>query len=717
MAPKKCSKCGRQMDGEEPHGLCPSCLLQQNAFCDTLDRAERHCPGCETPLADDARFCAQCGVPAPATLQSQEDPLRHALEAKLGGQYRVLRLLGRGGMGAVYLARDLTLEREVAIKVVKPVSDKQGMYDRFRREAKTAAKLSHPNIVPLHAFGEIDGMPYFVMGYVRGESLAERMRREGRLPEDEARRILYEVADALDHAHGQGVVHRDVKPDNVLLEDASGRALLTDFGIAKTMRSGETLTQYGSVVGTPHYMSPEQAAGRVDIDGRSDIYSLGVMAYAMLAGRLPFDGDSASDILSKHLTQEPPSLRSLAPTISDSTLQTVERCMAKDPARRWQDSRALKSTLGTIEEDGLPDALEAVHGHGVAFVAIGAALLLLVWMVVIRMQHAPVAVLGIVGGTILASYVAIVAELRFEGFPIALAQRVIWSEPGWWPNWYPRALRRRGNVWDRLPRSVRRLRLAIPLLFVSFAVTAINPGENFVRKVAVAAMMLVAVIVLEFAAKGELKRMGIVSGNDLNRIAFSAPPSRVKFWSQPRIAVVLAAPATAEARSRSDSPHDQLHSILRAAGELSGPLRPLGTEAATAARRLIAAIEQADRQIAELARSLEPGEEERLARKIEALAGVEEPAPIRTLIEKQLELIRGLAARIETAKESRNRHIEMLKTLALHLTALRARLAGAPSEVDSLSDSVRALCDSISQRVMTVRAEDLPTVEQRSRPM
>jgi serine/threonine-protein kinase len=138
-------------------------------------------------------------------------------------------------------------------------------------------------------------MPYFVMGYVRGESLAARLRRDGRLPEEDARRILADLADALQHAHRQGVVHRDVKPDNVLLDDDSGRALLTDFGVARALGGSETLTAAGKVVGTPSYMSPEQAAGRADIDGRSDIYSLGVMAYAMLSGRLPFEGKTLAE--------------------------------------------------------------------------------------------------------------------------------------------------------------------------------------------------------------------------------------------------------------------------------------------------------------------------------------------------------------------------------------------------------------------------------------
>ena len=712
MASAMCSRCGRQADGEEPHGLCPSCLLRENAFGETGDLPDRQCSGCEASLPADSRFCALCGTPAPASPAASHDPLRLALVGKLGAQYRVLRLLGRGGMGAVYLARDLTLEREVAIKIVTPAVDRDRMYERFRREAKTAAKLSHPNIVPLHAFGEVEGMPYFVMGYVRGESLADRLRRDGRLAEDEARRILVEIADALDHAHSQGVVHRDVKPANVLLEDASGRALLTDFGIAKTINHGETLTQHGTVVGTPHYMSPEQAAGRGDTDGRSDIYSLGVMAYAMLAGRLPFEGPSVANILAGHLTQEPPSLRSLVPTLSDSTIQAVERCMAKDPAKRWQDSRALKATLGTLEEAKLPDALESVQGHGLPYIAISALLLLAAWFIVIRKDDGPIGVLGLIAGTIVAGYALIVARLRFEGFPLALTQRVIWSEPGWWPYWYPRALRRPGNVWDQLPPSVRLNRSFIPFMFLAFVLPTIDATENIVEKVSGVAIVVVIGIVLEIRTKLDLKKRGIASGNDLNRIATSTPPSRTTFWSQPRIATILSAPRQGKAPLRPDSPHDQLQSILRVAAELSGPLRPLGAEAATAARRLIESIAQSDKEIADLARSLEPGEEQRLAEKIEALANITDSGPMRALIEKQLELIRDLSARIELARDRRNRHIEMLKTLALHLSSLRARMAETPSEVRSVSDHVRALCEHIGQQAVASSAENQPTVEQ-----
>ncbi len=299
MDRKSCPRCGAAVDPERAGGLCPACFLNEG-----LTAVRRlQCPACQATLGDDMRFCGRCGVAVPAEPAAEGDTVRAALEAKLQAQYRIVRLLGRGGMGSVYLARDLALDREVAIKVVKTDSSSKEVHDRLRREARTAARLSHPNIVPLHAFGEVEGMPYFVMGYVRGESLAARLRRDGKLNEEDARRILAELADALDHAHRQGVVHRDVKPDNVLLDDESGRAMLTDFGVAKALGGTETMTAVGSVVGTPSYMSPEQAAGRADIDGRSDLYSLGIMGYAMLSGRRPFEGRTAGDALPFHRPQ------------------------------------------------------------------------------------------------------------------------------------------------------------------------------------------------------------------------------------------------------------------------------------------------------------------------------------------------------------------------------------------------------------------------------
>ena len=704
MERKTCPACGAGIDGDHPRGLCPACLLDQ--ALKTGDSTGEGATLAAGPLGDG-------------------DPVRPALEAKLQGQYRIVRLLGRGGMGAVYLARDLTLDREVAIKVVKTGDGGRDTYERLRREAKTAARLSHPNIVPLHAFGEVEGMPYFVMGYVRGESLADRLRRDGRLPEEEARRVLAEVADALDHAHRQGIVHRDVKPDNVLLDDESGRALLTDFGVARAASRGETMTRSGTVIGTPHYMSPEQAAGRADIDGRTDVYALGVMAYAMLSGRLPFEGKTAADVLTKHLTQEPPPLRSLARGIGDSTVQVVERCLAKDPARRWPDARSLKLALGVVEESALPDVLHAVEAKGVPF----AAALTVVILAFVWVWHFALGNTGDLLGRLLfnadgpgralvlaaiaGGYLVLLVSLRRQGFPLAQSQTAIWREPSWWLWWYPRALRRRGNVWHRLPAAVRHLRWCVGASFgvlLAFGVVAVAlsvryrdidadfDGLAYAGAAAYAAIVAAGALFRARAGR-ELGRKGLGPA-DIHRVMISVPPSRASFWARPHIVAVLAPAASPEQPRGSDSPHDQLQSILRHSAELSGPLRPLGAEAAVAGRQLIAAIEQADRDIAELARNLEPGEEQRLVDKVAALAPAagraDEYAPMRHLLEKQLDLVRGLSARIEEARAARGRRAEMLKTLNLHLASLRARAAETPSEVRSLSERVRALCGEIA---------------------
>ena len=713
MTEKTCPNCGAGIDVDRPAGLCPACLLNEALGPETLRRDGPHrCTQCGSPLDDGARFCSQCGTSA-SSVASEGDPIREALEAKLRGEYRIVRLLGRGGMGAVYLAKDLTLEREVAVKVVRTDTDSRGTYDRFRREAKTAARLSHPNIVPLHSFGEVEGMPYFVMGYVRGESLSARLQRDGKMSEEEGLRLLAEIADALDHAHRQGVVHRDIKPENVLIEDESGRALLTDFGVAKALGRGETMTVAGSVVGTPQYMSPEQAEGRSVIDGRSDIYSLGVMAFAILSGRLPFEGTTASEVLRKHLTQEPPALRSLNAGLSNSTAQAVERCLAIDPSKRWPDAKSMKTALGALEESHLPDALHAVEGRGIPGLAIVVAYIIGFWLfgekygfwddgglIFFLIQPAVFAFL----------YLFVIVRMRGQGFSPEQSQAAIWREPSWWLWWYPKAWRRRGNVWDRLPRNIRTVRWVLPGLWVTmpvillawFVVFADRFDSN--RPMDILVLVIVAMTIAVWGIAGgrgrrEMKRNGI-EGEDLGRVLFSVPPSRVSFWARPHIAAVLAPTAGAVRTQRPDSPHGYLQSIVRYGDDLPGPLRPLGGQAAIAGRQLLSSIEEIDRETAELVRSLEHGEKERVTAKIAALG--DEDAPLRRLLVRELELIDGLSERIEEAMEARNRRMEMLRSLSLHLATLRARSAGS-SDSDTLTDRVRALCDDIATQALTQR--------------
>jgi hypothetical protein len=245
-------------------------------------------------------------------------------------------------------ARDERLQRRVAIKVLPPeLAFQQDIRERFTREAQTAARLSHPHIVPIHSVGEGRGLVYFVMGYVEGESVAARIRRRGQLPVEEARRIMKETADALSAAHSLSVIHRDIKPDNILLEGTRGRVMVTDFGIAKALSStsGATLTGIGVAIGTPAFMSPEQAAGERDIDGRSDLYSLGIVTYQMLTGELPFNAPSVAGILMKQITEAAPDLRRSRPDIPEDLALAVARCLEKDPQNRWPTADALRRAL------------------------------------------------------------------------------------------------------------------------------------------------------------------------------------------------------------------------------------------------------------------------------------------------------------------------------------------------------------------------------------
>jgi serine/threonine protein kinase len=268
----------------------------------------------------------------------------------LGSAYTLEGEIGRGGMGVVFTARDERLKRQVAVKVLPPeLGFREEIRLRFLREAETAARLSHPHIVPIHSVGEApDGLVYFVMAYVDGESLGAKLKRRGRLAPDEARRVMQETADALGAAHALGIIHRDVKPDNILLEGSRGRVVVTDFGIAKALSSttgGATLTGTGVAIGTPHYMSPEQAAGDREIDGRSDIYSLGVVGYQMLVGELPFHAPTVPGILMKHITERAPLITDKRPEVPEDLAACVMRSLEKDPDDRWPTADALRRTL------------------------------------------------------------------------------------------------------------------------------------------------------------------------------------------------------------------------------------------------------------------------------------------------------------------------------------------------------------------------------------
>ncbi len=292
-----------------------------------------------------------------------------ALQSALAGEYSLQRELGRGGMGVVYLARDVQLDRDVAIKVLPThLAQHAASRERFLREARTAAGLSHPHIVPIHRVGEAGGFVFFVMTFVDGETLGERLRTRGPLPHAEAARVLREVAWALAYAHGRGIVHRDVKPDNILLEASTGRALVTDFGIAHGGGESDGQRDAGLIMGTANFMSPEQAAN-APVDARSDLYALGVVGFLAVSGRLPFETQNAASqnahaVMVRQATEAPPAVSRVAPGLPSSLAAVIDRCLERDPARRFGDGEAMAAALApsTDTKPALPPMLRAWLG-------------------------------------------------------------------------------------------------------------------------------------------------------------------------------------------------------------------------------------------------------------------------------------------------------------------------------------------------------------------
>ncbi|PYO90892.1 MAG: hypothetical protein DMD58_05845 [Gemmatimonadetes bacterium] len=354
------------------------------------------------------------------------------LRAALAHAYDVEAPIGRGGMGLVYLARERRLDRRVAIKVLPPeLAVDDGSRQRFLREARTVAALTHPNIVPIYTVDEISNFVFFAMAYVSGETLAQRVATRGPLDAHGAARLLCDIGEALGYAHARGVVHRDVKPDNILIDGDTGRALLTDFGIAHTSpapvsaaRLGRPAAPRGHVVGTAAFMSPEQARGDA-VDARSDLYSLGVVAFYALSGRLPFRATTETAFLALHIAEPAPPLARVAPLVPPRLAQIVDRCLAKEPWERFPDAAALvKAVVDAVEPMPVPLAVRAflvrsthLEGPALIYTFMTGAILL------------PIAVAG---GDLVAALVARQARRREEltfvygPRPVGIERAIAW---------------------------------------------------------------------------------------------------------------------------------------------------------------------------------------------------------------------------------------------------------------------------------------------------
>jgi len=283
-----------------------------------------------------------------------------SLAKALGPKYEVRRVVGSGGFAEVYEVWDKDLERRLAVKVLRPdVAWTAGMIERFQRETRAGARLEHANILPIHFVGDGEGLVYYAMPFVDGMSLGELLKRSGgALPPDRALAIILPILDALDHAHKAGLIHRDIKPENIMLDTARGRPLLVDFGIARRLdsKAGAGLTQTGLVIGTPHYMSPEQALGDPNLGPQSDLYSLGCVLFQMVTGVPPFDGESSQQVVGKHIADPPPAASTVNPNVPRELSDVILRCLEKQPSDRF---RSAGEVIAALESDKQPSTMRS----------------------------------------------------------------------------------------------------------------------------------------------------------------------------------------------------------------------------------------------------------------------------------------------------------------------------------------------------------------------
>ena len=641
----------------------------------------------------------------------QTDSISQLLAVALGHQYEIIRELGRGGMGAVYLAREKALERLVAIKVLKPeLAASAESRERFRREARIAANLSHPGILQLHTFGEISGVWYFVMSYVRGETLAELLRRRRKLPALEAHQILIELADALTCAHRYHVVHRDIKPANVLIDADSGRAVLADFGISKISGMGDKLTMSGAVLGTPHYMSPEQTLGVADVDERSDIYSLGAVGYSMLCGQEPFTGENVSQLMYARLVRDPVPITELNPAVPATLADAVMKCLARDRLNRWETAEDLKKALveaASGAEERLPEGIRDLPSFGPYALAWFAG-----WaMFALFTDRLPIerALLLLIALMIPAGLVLHVWLVGGKGIGINQMVRVALRPPEWWTMYWPRALRRPSDIWSRLPLAARLCRIALSAFFVVVPgaivvrqLVSLEPGEPLATSLFFLQIGVLAMAVIAVLGAFLWSRNRALNTADTLRLMIG-PTSFSAGWSTPNMTRVLAPPPGQVRAPDPSDPADYRRAIRELAPKLPQELHVVGRDALELADRMVDAIERQSGEVNSMQREAAPEESDRLQLRLAALGEASvtdtaQRAELRQLLKNELELLWRMRDRLELATAQRARRFELLRSL---YAMLCESCSEGPSSSASGDFSLRAyaLCDDLRREL------------------
>ena len=640
---------------------------------------------------------------------STDRALQSILATALGQQYEIVRPLGQGGMGAVYLARERALERFVAIKVLRPeLAETESSRERFRREARVAASLSHPNILPLHTFGEVSGIWYFVMGYVRGVTLAERLRIEGRLPGEEVQRILIELTGALEHAHAHGVVHRDIKPANILLDEQTGRAMLADFGISKVHGANDSLTGTGVIIGTPHYMSPEQSLGAPTVDERSDIYSLGAVAYTMLTGRAPFADSKPNEMVFRRLSEDPLPVVTLTPSVDPDLSAIVMRCLARDPGGRWQNARALRDALVRLTGDALatiPESLRDLPSFG-PYALIWAT----VWAVIAFRNDRGLddrVLLLLIAVAVPFGFLVHIWNVGRPDLGWGGIARVAFWPPDWWGMWWPRGLRRPTDLWRRLPWQARAVRASLSVFMIVLpAMILLRPeieaaggmlarlwfGDVQTILVVGAAATIVFGLIWAFRLK--------LSWSDTARLLVGATtPS--SGWSSPIMAPILAPMKGRTRGPMRDTPAEHRRAIMEALPTLPPAAAGVTNELTTVVKRLHDEIDVHDAEIAALERDASASEVERLSSRFASLNAEASANSARRelteLIRRELEVVRELRVACEIVSQRRAHLFAMMRGLWTQLCMVRDQAAETSSPAHPAIVRLVALCDEVGR--------------------